>query len=247
MFKKNIQKIICSILTCAIIITGTAITPVKAQASTADGLSYSNKKYTKTYTTESGKTAKEVSFKYPVFEGDSKAATTINSFVTKKVNKLIKYSKSGVAEARDFIENYSDVDGYYSDTMSVRVTTNDGKYIALLFEGYEYTMGAHGMPWRLNYIFDAKTGEQKKASDVLGITKSQVNSKVRSLYLKRYDKNADQYMFFAASRSELEKELKKINFNSGRCYMKNGKLIFYTEPYEVGPYAAGFIEVKITY
>lgn len=48
-----------------------------------------------------------------------------------------------------------------------------------------------------------------------------------------------------AERKTLQDNLKNLNFNSN-FYVKNGKAVFYAEPYAVGPYAAGFISVSAT-
>ena len=77
----------------------------------------------------------------------------------------------------------------------------------------------------------------------MGISKQKVNDKVRSLYLQKYDKTKGEE--FLGSRAEVKKVLDQIDFNEDHYYVKNGKLRFYVEPYAVGPYAAGYIEVAI--
>ena len=43
----------------------------------------------------------------------------------------------------------------------------------------------------------------------------------------------------------LKEALATRDFNN-YFYVKNGKAVFYVYPYELGPYAAGFIEVYAT-
>ena len=73
------------------------------------------------------------------------------------------------------------------------------------------------------------------------MTKAQLNKKVRSLYLKKFDKTE----VFYPNRKDVENALEKMDFNQNLSYLKNGKMRFYADPYVLGPYAAGFIEVAI--
>ena len=81
---------------------------------------------------------------------------------------------------------------------------------------------------------------------MLGMSKTQVNEKVRSLYLKKFDqaKKEDNLMFYP-DRNDVKTTLNKMDFNDNKYYLKNGKLRFYADPYAVAPYAGGFIEVAV--
>ena len=46
-------------------------------------------------------------------------------------------------------------------------------------------------------------------------------------------------------RKLLQDNLKNMDFNSS-FYVKNGKAVFYAEPYALGPYAAGHISASAT-
>jgi len=81
---------------------------------------------------------------------------------------------------------------------------------------------------------------------MLGISKSQLNKKVRDLFLKKYDKTTkEKISLFYEDRNDVKAFLEKMDFNQNLYYLKNGKLRFYADPYAVGPYASGFIEVSV--
>lgn len=223
-------------------------------ASAAAKLKVSEKKYEKTYKLDDGTVYYELSFAYPVVSG-TKAADKINQEITRQRKAWLKEAKSketdyeaSYKEYLDYLKTSEDEARTWtnSDQVSYDVMTNDGKYFSVLMSGYEYTGGAHGMPYRIAMTFDAKTGEKLTAAKILGTTEKKLNAKVRNLYLKKYDKQGAEAGFYGEGtegRNTLKEALKPMKFNDA-FYVKNGKLVFYVYPYELGPYAAGFIETS---
>ena len=205
--------------------------------------------YEKSYELDDGTVYYSCSYEYPVISGDSAAAEKINNAIEKQRKVWVKESDKQKdtyrEEMESYLKDYADDEARswsYSDEVKCEVTNNDGKYFSVLMSGYLYTGGAHGMPYRICATFDAKTGEKLTAAKILGTTKAKLNAKVRKLYLKKYDKKGAEAGFYDG-REALEKELATMNFNSA-FYMKNGKLRFYADPYALGTYASGFIEVS---
>uniref|UniRef100_N2ADQ2 Deacetylase PdaC domain-containing protein n=1 Tax=Eubacterium plexicaudatum ASF492 TaxID=1235802 RepID=N2ADQ2_9FIRM len=214
--------------------------------SPSQGLQLTTKTYEKEYKTEEGRIYKEVSYEYPYAEDDSDAAKTFNRFYRNLLTKWKKNAAENLKEAEDMIKETDSADNYYADDVKCEVTINDENHICVLQSGYEYSMGAHGMPYRYSYIFDAKTGKKVSAATLLGMSKKQVNEKVRELYLKKFDKTKKvETPLFYPDRDDVKKALEQIDFNDNRYYLKNGKIRFYADPYAVGPYVSGFIEVAV--
>lgn len=208
--------------------------------------------YSKNYKLDDGTTYFTVKGKFPQITDTSEAATKINQALTKEKNRLINQWKKDSAEYKAEMEAYEQQDMQYGDEISYKVYSNDDKYFSVMLSGYLFTGGAHGNPYRSCLTFDAQTGEKLTAAKVFGISKKQLNEKVKKLYLKKYDKQGAEAGFYAdmngdakAERKTLQDNLKNLNFNSN-FYVKNGKAVFYAEPYAVGPYAAGFISVSAT-
>lgn len=226
------------------------VQPVSAAA----GFKVDEKKYEKTYKLDDGKVYFEAKGSFPEIKNKTKAAKKINQALTKERTDWIKQSKKKASDAKgDFDSWAADADfpmpeWNYSDEITYEVTNNDGKYFSVLMSGYDYTGGAHGMPYRINLTFNAKTGEKLTAAKLFGTTKAKLNDKVRKLYLKKYDKQnkSGEIEFYgegATGRETLKTALKPMDF-SNSFYVKNGKAVFYVYPYDLGPYAAGFIEVS---
>lgn len=235
------------------VIVGT-LTVNALPVSAAKKFQVTKEKYEKSYELEDGTVYYELSYEYPVVSGSSAAAKKINSAIEKQRKVWVKEAEKAKDDYKEevggYLKDYPDEkrSWKYTDDVNFEVTNNDGKYFSVLMSGYLFTGGAHGMPYRICATFDAKTGEKLTAAKLLGTTKAKLNDKVKKLYLKKLDKEGAEAGFYsdlADGRSDkevLQEGLKTLNFNNA-FYMKKGKLVFYADPYALGPYAAGFIEV----
>lgn len=223
-------------------------------AAAATGFKVADTKYEKSYRLDDGKVYFEAKGVFPVIKSNSKAATKINQELKKEKNKWIRQTRKEAADAKsdfDFLLADGEIpmpEWTYSDDFTYEVTNNDGKYFSVLMSGYLFQGGAHGSPYRVAMTFDAKTGAKLTAAKLLGTTKAKMNAKVRNLYLKKYDKQSTESEFYGegeSGRVALKTALEPKDFNDA-FYVKDGKAVFYVYPYELGPYAAGFIEVYAT-
>lgn len=229
--------------------------PVSAKAATRktaenEKLTYTMETVTDEYKGTNDKVIKTISYQYPVFTGESEAVAVLNNFYTAKKDAWIKASKSDLADAEEIV-NQSTSGATYGDQVTCKVVTNDGKYLCVMQEGYYYSLGAHGSPYRYSYIFDAATGKQVKPATILNVSVKKVNTTVRNAFIAKYNKTAkDENFPFYKGLKQLKYTLNRTNFNINRVgshgyYLKNGKIYFYYDPYMVGYYAAGYIQVSI--
>ena len=226
--------------------------------SASSGFQVADKKYEKTYKLDDGTVYFEAKGVFPAISDGSAAAKKINQVLKKEKNKWIRNTRKEAEDAKSFYTDTLAEDSVEmpewicSDDISYEVTSNNGKYFSVLMSGYEFAGGAHGSPYRIALTFDAKTGEKLTAAKLFGTTKDKVNKKARNLYLKLYDKKGIEAGFYGddeysgkKGRDILKDALVSIDFNNA-FYVKNGKAVFYADPYALGPYAAGFIETSAT-
>lgn len=215
-------------------------------AASSDKLQVTFKKSSKQYTLKNGKAYMNLSYRLPQVAGDSKAARAINDFYRKEKLQWINGHNKDKKVASSDCKNGGHA--WFDQIMKCQVSFHDS-YINIYQEGYYYTGGAHGMPYRISHIFLVATGQQVTAAQILGMTNQQVNAKVRGKYIKRYNKTkgTNKCPFFCFDNGKwFKKELKKIDFvGDERYYLKKGKLVFYADPYMLGSYAGGFIEVSV--
>lgn len=209
--------------------------------------------YAKDYKLDDGTTYFTVKGKFPQIKDDSEVATKINQALTKEKTRMIRQWKKDSAEYKKDAEEFKneELTGIeYGDEITYKVYSNDEKYFSVMLSGYLFLGGAHGTPYRSCLTFNAQTGEKLTAAKVFGISKKQLNQKVKKLYLNKYDKKGEEAGFFPGTdaedgRKQLQNNLKDMDFNND-FYIKNGKAVFYASPYALGPYAAGFISVSAT-
>ncbi len=217
------------------------------EAVSPDRLQVNFSKYSKEYTLKNGKAYMRLSYQLPQVDGDSEAARAINDFYeAEKIQWLDSHNKDRKGARRDY--KYG-TPAWSDQITNCQVTFQDSSYINIYQEGYCYRGGAHGMPYRISHVFSAVTGHQVTAAEILGMTDHQVNAKVREKYTKRYNKTKGKPKcpFYDLENGKwFKRSLKKIDFaGDERYYLEKGKLVFYADPYMLGSYAAGFIEVSL--
>lgn len=124
-------------------------------------------------------------------------------------------------------------------------------YLTVNMTGYWYGGGAHGMPYRGQYLFDLTTGEAKSFTDFYEGTESEFKSlvaeKTKEDFLG-YDLENYGSPYFSADADEIYDEAYEYaSLDGGTIEFTSDGIIFYYPPYEMGPYASGFIDIFISY
>lgn len=229
---------------------------ISAQPSEAATTKFQVKKvsYSKEYKMDDGSVYFSITGEFPTIKDDSEVAEKINKVLKKEKNRLVhQYDKylSEFKEEYEYDENYAkengeDFDWRFGDEIHYKVTANNGKYFSVILSGFLYEDVEYGTEYRSCFTFDVQTGKRLTAANLFKISKKQLNNKVRKLYLAKIDKNCEKLGFYPISRDEIKKSLKKLNFNNTFYVKDNGKVVFYTEPYEFLEFVKNFIEVFTT-
>ena len=124
-----------------------------------------------------------------------------------------------------------------------------GKYLTVEENGYWYGGGAHGYPSWEQFLFDLTTGEEKRLRDFYPGTqedfKKLVAEKTKENFLSY---GPDGTPYFAESADEVYDEAyERADLDATMVeFEETGILVMYS-PYDMGPYASGFISVEISY
>ncbi len=119
-------------------------------------------------------------------------------------------------------------------TNNTSVYFNENDYIVFLSDNYEYTGGAHGLLFFTGRIFDLKSGNIVTFDDIF---LANTDEKLIDIILKKIDQAGKTKDLFSVEEVQVAEEF-VIN--------KNG-IIFIYNVYEIAPYSAGPISVKISY
>ena len=123
------------------------------------------------------------------------------------------------------------------------------KYLTVDMGGYWYGGGAHGYPSRNQYLFDLETGEELSITDFYSGKekdfKTLVADKTKEYYLS-LDENMNP--FYTSDEETIYSDAYENAFlDDGNIDYTEDGIIYYYPPYIMGPYAAGYIDIFISY
>lgn len=123
------------------------------------------------------------------------------------------------------------------------ITYLDDHYVCVRADGYEYTGGAHGTPFRQYFVFDRETGARLSLSDVVENPVEELQAKVGAAFREL----AEKTNFAFESPKDLEHTVADGISYESPFYLSETGVVFYYAPYEIASYAEGFPEVTIPY
>lgn len=180
-------------------------------------------------------------------------AAKINEKLDEAFNNNVSYYDMDTTELeQDACEYHLEYPDEYHETIDEKVSKVGiiGKdYLYIDYDGYWYGGGAHGYPSKSQDLFDMRTGESVTFADLYPGTdedfKELAAEKTRDDY-NSYDEYASPY--FAQDPDEVYRQAyDSSNVNSGNFEFAEDGVYMYYYPYDMGSYAAGFIEIFFTY
>lgn len=176
-----------------------------------------------------------LNYQYPLLEGPQKGIPQINE-ETKKQKEAWFDSHKELINSIKGEQNY----GFKNvDEVSYIITYNKDGKVGVLYEGYLFTGGAHGMPYRSSYIYELDTGEKLAPSQMLQKSNEEIKNSLVEQFRKRVEENKDWY-WPEALQIVKDMDLSKIGY-----YITDEGIVFYFDPYVLAPFAAGFVEVLV--
>lgn len=187
--------------------------------------------------------------KIPQLNIRSVTAGKINNRILESYKAQIEHSKK---EAGDYINWYEeDKEEYpgdsaifsYSNEIGYRITYYTDKYLSILKEGYEYMGGAHGMPYRDVLIFNMETGEEVRGEELFAADREAFRQIRRDAFAAVIDQGTEAGYWEDALDIVEQTE----DYYENGYYLTEDGVTFYYSPYELAPFAAGFIEASVPY
>ncbi len=151
----------------------------------------------------------------------------------------------------EYYEDYSEYGMTYQTSRAfLNINEIGSKYYQIGFETYEYFGGAHGYPYDEYFLIDKETGERVEFKDFYTGSDEEFVDIVARYSLEDW-KNDDEYYYMSVGDVEDENEMlesfkETISIDHTIEFTEDGILFYYT-PYEVGPYASGYIGIAIPY
>ena len=173
---------------------------------------------------------------YPYLEGDSPAYEKINATLEQMVNDFAAAQEATAEAISDYEEEYFWTN--YNEAFYY-MSYNEHGILCILFEGYEFSGGAHGMPYKHVYYFDLVTGEQLLLEDII-VDEAEFKRIVVEKYTELIESDPSIYWEEAL---DTVKSYEGYDYN---CYLDDGVLYVYFYPYDLASFADGFVTVSLS-
>ena len=180
--------------------------------------------------------------------GNEAASEKINADIQSRIDSFTA-SEQMRNEAREYYEVTLAEEDFmfreYIESLTFAVSRNDTSVISFVMTTYMDTGGAHGLNGNFGINYDAKTGEIIDFSDLSEDSDKFYND---TLEYNRELAQTDEYKERMFEEGFLgEDEFENVLYADEKWYLSDEGLVFISNPYELGPYAAGTIEFVIPY
>lgn len=209
-------------------------------------VSYEEK--TEDITADDGTVIMTSTVKIPVLASEEAAdiALKINDDMAAYLTSLSGGSETARWAQEDY-QNSTGDDGWtfnaYSDDIYAQTTRLDDKVISFDITSYSYAGGAHGNYYSLGRSYNAQTGESIIFDDLAEDADSFRNMALDYLVDLAASSAYSGRLFPNMGREEIETTL----FAENKWFFSNTGITFISDPYALGPYAAGTIYFTLPY
>ena len=168
--------------------------------------------------------------------------------IYKELTEIIEYEKNEIAKyAKEHQDSFSDSNllPFQFDIVEVRKFNElDPNIISVRARFYIFTGGSHGNTYHISWNWNKKDKKFLSLSDYIK-TKSDFN-RFKTAIKKSVSTNKDVDLDVVSVSSVDLFELQDFKaWNLHKDTEQGDQIVFVFDPYDIGPYSAGFIEVSI--
>lgn len=188
---------------------------------------------------ETEKVTGELDLEWLVVDEQYAGADKINQILLQEQEANISYLRNNAGQYDEWEE--FDLPGFSFTSNVSPVYYMDGRYLSYVQQNYDYSGGAHGMPYWIAHTFDLESGKELMLSDIIEDDDTVVKEVVSRYFTEMYNREKDAYWGDAV---EIVQENTSLQ---SPFYLSEDGIVFYYGPYELAPYAGGFKEVTVPY
>lgn len=175
------------------------------------------------------------------------ASQKINDAISQELDTFWTFEKENVGYAEEnrtaILENTGSAPEPYTADFSYQVKRCDDKILSFVFTQTDYTGGAHGNYWSYGMTFDAATGMRLYLGGLCND-----NASFFRLLLNELDAQASLPAYERYIDKNITSGMEETFLNDSPCwYLDRSGLSFISNPYVLGPYAAGTFEFNLPY
>lgn len=177
------------------------------------------------------------------------AAAAINTKLHAKQAEERAFANELIATARADYEQTENPDEHwygYSYYTTDTITRMDDAVFSLTTYSSSYTGGAHPNNVQEANNFDASSGLELRLSDVIV---DEAQPKIEQMILEKLQENAENFGLFDDYESVITDKYhdSALEEQTNDWYFSDSGLVFFFNPYEISPYAAGVVKVEFPY
>ena len=189
-----------------------------------------------------------VKISYPVFYGQQTGIADINGFFEEWARKTLEECESGEGSTRQTaLEVYresrdSGWEAPWSEAYEVRDVTAWNGYVSVLTESSLDGGGSSGIPYREVWVFRLSDGQQTGLSEITGKERGEWEALLRARFAELVKRDGPDRFYADAGEKLADYDMEKAGY-----YFTETGIAFFLQPYEIAPYAAGYVETVIPY
>ncbi len=156
----------------------------------------------------------------------------LNAYFLNDKEMAIEYLNEQLAEMQSSDYRYS-----LSEDRNFSVIRDKSGLLSLLYMGYSYSGGAHGMPFMIGMNIDFNESKLLNFADIF-VEGKDYEKELLQIINNELKNKPDVYADL------FEPTITELPGDNGFYFMEDNLIVYYT-PYEIGPYSMGFVDFKI--
>lgn len=183
----------------------------------------------------------EIDLEWLVVDDRFPGAAQINLILEEEQKGNIAYEQDMAISMEEWmIDDIMAMGSSFSSEVSPIYYFNE-RFISYTQKNYDYTGGAHGMPYWVPHTFDLETGEELALSDIVANTEGEFKDIVTAQFTEMYNVEPEIYWNDAIN------SVHEWTTMESPFYLSEDGLVIYYGPYDLASYAAGFQEILVPY
>jgi inhibitor of cysteine peptidase len=176
---------------------------------------------------------------YPVITGltDENVQREINDVFKALAVSAVAEGKKNETELAPYVLRYPDMPGQCETYFDYRVKYNQKGYLSLVFQNYQYALGAHGSTVQTGYTINLETGQILALGDLFKVGSDYETLLSDAVKVQLIDRNLWDSLLVPFENVKGDHDY----------YLTNQGLVLYYQQYEILPGAAGIVEFPVGY
>jgi hypothetical protein len=196
----------------------------------------------KTYEADDKTEILKISYSLPKRNNPDLAGLAINAYYEHKEEELVAAAEEELLQDASDAYDSSQGDTFmsYEDSQTYTIAFEDSSYISFLRERYLSTSAPHPNTEIASETFRLDSGKKMDLSDFFRVPQEEYETVIIQELVSQANEKTD--ILYENYQSVIQND-----FDPDQFYLGQTGFVFYFQPYEIAPYAAGTITFEVPY